>query len=232
MLLRRLRRGGQHAYGPFAQALDQLARVIDPSELHAALGGAGGELTRLLPDLPVRLGELSRRRTADPDTERHRLHTAVTDLLDGGSDAGVRSCSSSRCPVGRRRRRCCCSRHLARAAGGRASARDVPGPEVDASEALAHDAGGSAPIRRVVRLRLTGLSRMKWSSSSSAPDERRVGADLPEVAHAISDLTGGNPFLVCEFWRALRETKAVEVAARAHSAHAPPRRSGHARRAL
>src|SRR2546428_6440744 len=36
-------------YGPFVEALDQLARSADPSELRAALGTGGGELTRLLP---------------------------------------------------------------------------------------------------------------------------------------------------------------------------------------
>src|SRR5690242_14978873 len=67
-------------YGPFVQALDHLARVVDPAEVRAALGTGGGELTRLLPDLPLRIGELPPPVDADPDTERHRLHTAVTDL--------------------------------------------------------------------------------------------------------------------------------------------------------
>src|SRR5258707_11214732 len=63
-------------YGPFVEALDHLARTADPAELRAALGTGGGELTRLLPDLPVRVGELPPPAKADPDTERHRLHTA------------------------------------------------------------------------------------------------------------------------------------------------------------
>jgi predicted ATPase len=70
-------------YGPFVEALDHLARTADPSELRAALGTGGGELTRLLPDLAIRIGDLPPPVKADPDTERHRLHTAVTDLLAG-----------------------------------------------------------------------------------------------------------------------------------------------------
>src|ERR1700729_730047 len=42
-------------YRPFAEALEQLVRSIDPDVLGADLGSAGGELTRLLPDLPARL---------------------------------------------------------------------------------------------------------------------------------------------------------------------------------
>src|SRR6267154_6063823 len=70
-------------YGPFVDALDHLARTADPTELREALGTAGGELTRLLPDLSARFPDLPPPVKADPDTERHRLHTAVTDLLTG-----------------------------------------------------------------------------------------------------------------------------------------------------
>src|SRR4051795_9021221 len=68
-------------YGPFVEALDHLARITEPADLRAALGTMGGELTRLLPDLPARVGDLPGPVSADPDTERHRLHTAVADLL-------------------------------------------------------------------------------------------------------------------------------------------------------
>src|SRR3954468_2665096 len=74
-------------YGPWVEALDHLARTSDPDELRAALGTTGGELTRLLPDLPARIGVLPAPVKADPDTERHRLHTAVADVLTGISRA-------------------------------------------------------------------------------------------------------------------------------------------------
>src|SRR3954466_3663470 len=72
-------------YGPFVEALEQLVRAADPDELRAALGSAGGERPRRLPDLPGRVGELPAPVGADPDTERHRLHTIVADLLTGMS---------------------------------------------------------------------------------------------------------------------------------------------------
>ena len=71
-----------------------------------------------------------------------------------------------------------------------------------------------ADLRRsddVVRLRLTGLSRDDVGEFIERAGAGRVDADLPELARVISDLTRGNPFLVCEFWRALLETKVVEV---------------------
>ena len=41
-------------YGAVRGGIGQLARVLDPDELREALGSSGGELARLLPDLPVR----------------------------------------------------------------------------------------------------------------------------------------------------------------------------------
>jgi predicted ATPase len=70
-------------YRPFVEALDQLVRSTDEATLRDALGPEGGELSRLLPDLAQRVGELRGPVAADPDTERHRLHTAVADLLAG-----------------------------------------------------------------------------------------------------------------------------------------------------
>jgi DNA-binding CsgD family transcriptional regulator/tetratricopeptide (TPR) repeat protein len=201
----------QTPYGPFAQALEHLARVIDPVEMHAALGSAGAELTRLLPDLPVRLSEPAAPWTADPDTERHRLHTAATDLLDR---------------IGRRRPillviedaqwadppTLLLLRHLTRAAGGPllvlATFREEA---VDMPESLAQTLADLRRSDDVVRVRVAGLSADEVIEFVERAGEARAGADLPELARAISDLTGGNPFLVCELWRELLETNAIEV---------------------
>ena len=67
-------------YGPFVEALDQLAGELDEAELRDAIGG-GGELGRLLPDLAGLAGEPPSPERADPDTERHRLHMALAGLL-------------------------------------------------------------------------------------------------------------------------------------------------------
>ena len=70
-----------------------------------------------------------------------------------------------------------------------------------------------ADLRRsedVVRLRLGGLSGAEVTEFV----RRAAGGDrgVPEVARAISDMTAGNAFLVCELWRALVDSEAVEVA--------------------
>ena len=53
---------------------------------------------------------------------------------------------------------------------------------------------------------------MRSPSSSAAPPARELGAGPPELAERSASLTDGNPFLVCELWRALVETDGVEVA--------------------
>jgi DNA-binding CsgD family transcriptional regulator/tetratricopeptide (TPR) repeat protein len=200
-------------YGPFVEALERLLRVSEVGELRAALGAGGGELTRLLPELPVFVGELSEPVDADPDTERHRLHAAVAELLANVShtrpillviEDGHWADGATLLLL----------RHLARSAWSarllilatfRDSEADVPG---ELAETL-------ADLRRaddVVRMRLEGLSGAEVSDLVS----RATGADpdhgLSELASTIHDLTGGNAFLVCELWRALVETGVVTVA--------------------
>ena len=200
-------------YEPFVEALEHLARVIDPAELRAALGPSGGELARLLPDLAARVGDLPPPVQADPDTERHRLHTAVTDLLTG---------------VGRRRPvllviedghwadapTMLLLRHLARAAGTArllllGTFRDA---EADMPDALSETLADLRRSDDVVRLRLTGLSAADVTEFVNRAAGGDSGAGGPELAQAIGDLTDGNPFLVCELWRALVETGIVDVA--------------------
>ncbi len=205
----------QTPYGPFVEALEHLVQVTGEAQLRAALGTGGGELTRLLPDLYVHVGGLAQPVKADADTERHRLHTAVADLLANVSRArpillvledGHWADATTLLLL----------RHLARSAWSarllilatfRDSEADVP---AELSETL-------ADLRRsddVVRMRLEGLSGAEVSDLVSRaaggdpdPDDR----ELHELATTIHDLTAGNAFLVCELWRALVETGIVEI---------------------
>ena len=199
-------------YGPFVEALDHLARTVDPSELREALGTGGGELTRLLPDLPLRIGDLPPPVKADPDTERHRLHTAVTDLLEGVTlrrpallvlEDGHWADASTLLLL----------RHLTRAAGHArvlvlATFRDT---EADVPEALSETLADLRRSDDVVRLRLTGLSRDEVAEFVRSAAGGDLGPELRELSEGIHDLTKGNPFLVCELWRTFVETGAVEL---------------------
>jgi DNA-binding CsgD family transcriptional regulator/tetratricopeptide (TPR) repeat protein len=200
-------------YGPFVEALDRLLRVTEPAQLRSALGAGAGELTRLLPDLPALVGELPEPVEADPDTERHRLHTAVADLLaNAGRERPVLLVLEdghwADAPT------LLLLRHLARSAWGarllllttfRDTEADVP---VELAETL-------ADLRRsegVVRMRLSGLSETEVSHLIGRAAGSEPEPQLRQLATAIHDLTGGNPFLVCELWRALLETGSVELA--------------------
>jgi DNA-binding CsgD family transcriptional regulator/tetratricopeptide (TPR) repeat protein len=203
-------------YGPFVEALERLVRVTDAAQLRAALGAGGGELTRLLPNLPAQVGGLAQPVKADADTERHRLHTAVVHLLANASrispillviEDGHWADATTLLLL----------RHLARSAWSarllilatfRDSEADVPS---ELSETL-------ADLRRsddVVRMRLEGLSGAEVSdlvSRAAGSDHSPHDPGLQELATTIHDLTAGNAFLVCELWRAALETGIVEVA--------------------
>jgi DNA-binding CsgD family transcriptional regulator/tetratricopeptide (TPR) repeat protein len=199
-------------YRPFVEALDQLARSTDAATLREDLGSEGGELSRLLPDLTQRIGELPPPVAADPDTERHRLHSVVGDLLVAvGRRAPlvvvIEDLHWADTPT------LLLLRHLARGALEAralllATFRDT---EAEVPQALS---AALVDLRRsegVVRLRLGGLSAEEISEFV----ERAVGGDLgpqlPEVVHALSELTGGNAFLITELWRTLLETETVPI---------------------
>ena len=201
-------------YGPFVEALDRLVRVTEAEELRAALGSGAAELTRLLPDLPAVAGELPEPVEADPDTERHRLHTAVADLLANVSRERpmllvLEDAHWADAPT------LLLLRFLARAAWRARLLILVTFRDTEADKVPGGLAETLADLRRaddVLRMRLPGLSEAEVSDlvSRAAGDLGR-DPELPELASTIHDLTGGNAFLVCELWRALLETGTVEV---------------------
>jgi DNA-binding CsgD family transcriptional regulator len=201
-------------YGAFVEALERLVAVTGVGPLRAALGSGAGELRRLLPDLPSLLGGLPEPVVADPDTERHRLHTAVAELLRNISRERpillvIEDCHWADAPT------LLLLRHLARSPGParmlllatfRDGETEVPR---DLAELL-------ADLRRsddVVRMRLAGLSEGDISVlfSRAGGDRFEPTPQLRELAATIHDLTAGNAFLVCELWRALVETGIVAV---------------------
>jgi len=68
-------------YQPVAEALAHLVRSVPAGQLAPLLGLLGGELTRLLPDLPRLVPGLDDPVAGEADTERYRLFEAVVDVL-------------------------------------------------------------------------------------------------------------------------------------------------------
>ena len=211
--LRRLRRGGAHPLrAPSWTRSTSSARATETDELRAASGAGGGELTRLLPELGARVGELPPAVEADPDTERHRLHTAVADLLAGVTRAAAGAARARGRALGRRSHAAAPAPPRARRAArvrccSPPSATPRPTCPLALSETL-------ADLRRydAVRLGLAGLSGDEVAEFVRRTRRGRAGPRAaPSSRSAIRELTDGNAFLVCELWRALVETGAVEL---------------------
>ncbi|HKP20088.1 MAG TPA: AAA family ATPase [Thermoleophilaceae bacterium] len=198
-------------YGPFVTALEQLVRATEPDLLRADLGPGGGELTRILPDLAERVGELPAPLAGDPDTERHRLHSAIADLLVSVTARqpilmaieDIHWADRSTLLLLRRLAGSAANARMLVLATLRDTDGEIPG---ELSETL-------IDLRRtegVERLTLGGLSE-----EEVAEFVRRAGDDGPETAvgeraHEISELTDGNAFLMTELWRTLTETGTLE----------------------
>jgi tetratricopeptide (TPR) repeat protein len=68
-------------YQPFVEALKQLVDAVPSADLAETLGIAGGEISRLIPDIRRRLPGLAEPIQGDPEGERYRLFEATAVLL-------------------------------------------------------------------------------------------------------------------------------------------------------
>jgi DNA-binding CsgD family transcriptional regulator/tetratricopeptide (TPR) repeat protein len=150
---------------------------------------------------------------ADQDTERHRLHMAVTELLVA---TGRRAPTLLVLEDGHwaDRPTLLLLRHLGRAAADArllivATFRDT---EADVPQELGDALVDLRRAEQVERLRLGGLT-----VDDVEEFLRRAGGaafeGLPHLAEALFGLTNGNAFLMTEVWRALVETGAAEPGA-------------------
>ncbi len=197
----------QRPYRPFVEVLDQLLRSSDAAALRTELGTGRGELSRLLPDLARTVGELPPPVAVDPDTERHRLHSAVADLLVAAGRRTplvivIEDGHWADAPT------LLLLRHLARGTSEACALmlttfRDT---EADVPEALAEALVDLRRPEGVVRLRLVGLSAEEISDFVERAIDADLGPELPKLARALQELTGGNAFLLTELWRTLLET--------------------------
>src|SRR5581483_2326730 len=69
------------AYQPFAEALRQYVEVCPVEDLHAHVEAYGGMLARLVPEMELRLPELSVPAAGDAEADRYYLFEAATGLI-------------------------------------------------------------------------------------------------------------------------------------------------------
>jgi len=198
-------------YQPFVEALRHFVDHTPATELKERLGRYGGELTRLLPELPERVRHLPPPLQSDPETERYRLFDAVAAWLEATAaeepllvvlDDLQWAAKPTLLLV----------RHIVRSAQLRrllllGTYRDT---ELHHNQALADVL---ADLRRqgdVDRIPLSGLT----PTGVCAFMEQAAGHGLDEqqaaVARAIHEETEGNPFFVTEVLLHLVETGAIE----------------------
>ena len=199
-------------YRPFVEALDQLIRGADAGAMRAALGPEGGELARLLPDLSQLVGGLAPAASGDPDTERHRLHSAVADLLAAvGREVPlvlvIEDGHWADTPT------LLLLRHLARGTSGARALvvttfRDT---EAEVPQTLSEALVDLRRSEGMVRLRLAGLSAVEINEFVTEAAEGDLGLTFPEVGTVLFELTRGNAFLITELWRTLLETDSLPV---------------------
>jgi DNA-binding CsgD family transcriptional regulator len=190
-------------YRPFLEVLDQLTRHWSEAELDEL---QRSQLSRLLPHRATAAEHSAP--AGDPDTERHRLHVAVAELLAAASERSplllvLDDLHWADIPT------LLLLRHLARAAA------DVRMLLIVTYRDVGEDASGQLNETLVEVRRSEGVTGVRLSrlSAGEIRDFARANAGVepePALATEIAALTEGNPFLVTEMWRELLETGSLE----------------------
>lgn len=196
-------------YQPFAEALGGYVATVDSATLAAQLGPWGGDLARLLPQLPSLVPGLAAPAQADPDTERLRIFEAVTALLGTIGDSApvvllLDDLHWAAKPT------LLLLRHILRAPPARllvlGTYRDT---DLDRTHPLSEVLADMRRVDGVERLALDGLDAQEVSSFIHAAAGTEVDATLDSVVAAIHEETEGNPFFVGQVLRHLVETGVV-----------------------
>lgn len=197
-------------FQPFTEALRHYVHVVAPDRLRAELGALGGELTRILPDLSARIPDLADPMSSDPETERHRLFEAVTDLLAEISQSGcvilvlddLHWADKPTLLLLRHVLRAGTPMHLLVLATYRDTDLDRTHPLSEVLADLRREPG-------VSRLDLDGLDADEISALMEATAGHELDESAMALARALHDETEGNPFFVGEMLRHLAESGAI-----------------------
>lgn len=193
-------------YQPVVESLDHLFRHTDAVTLAADLEPMGGELVRLFPDLSARGLAIPAAPSADPETARHRLHTAVAGLLVNVSRRrplvlildDLHWADRSTMLLVRHLVRATADARLLLIGGYRDTGPDLAPAVLDTLADLRRADG-------VTRLRLIGLQQAELIELVTELTDGRAD-DVVALAGVLGEQTGGNAFLLGELWRHLVET--------------------------
>jgi DNA-binding CsgD family transcriptional regulator/tetratricopeptide (TPR) repeat protein len=191
-------------YRPFLDALDQLVKQTPSEQLQEM---SAGELARLIPSASSHVSQGDLPSSSDPDTERHRLHVAVADLLSVASREAplllvLEDIHWADVPT------LLLLRHLTRTAG---EARIlVVATYRGVGEATASDLTETlTEVRRSDATMLVHLAALGVEEVAEFVSRNTGVKPADELTSAIVDLTGGNAFLVTELWRELVDTESL-----------------------
>jgi DNA-binding SARP family transcriptional activator len=195
-------------YQPLREWLEFLLRVCDPEALAECIGDHGEMLSLLAPELERLTGTPSP--PADPESDRYLIQSAAVELLHRVSRLqplllvadDIHWADGETLHLLRRLVRTAPEVRMLVVTTYRDRAEEI-GP------ALSDTLADLSRLDGVIRLSLGGLGADDVSAFISAS----TGAEASgELASAMGELTCGTPLLVCELWRDLRESGAVEVA--------------------
>ena len=193
-------------YQPFAEAL---RHYLDHVEV-LALGRFGGDLHRLVPELPRRVSGLDDALQSDPDTERHRLYEAVALWLSDASAASplvlvLEDLHWATRPTIELLRHVLGSAHASRVLVI-ATYRDS---DVDRSHPMTEVLGDLLRTDGASAISLDGLAMEDIRQFLSIAAGHELDERGFELATALHDTTGGNAFFISETVRNLVETGAI-----------------------
>jgi class 3 adenylate cyclase len=199
-------------YQPFVEALRHFVDQIPTEQLADRLGRWGGELTRLVPELAERVGDLPPALRSDPETERYRLFDAVAAWLSASAAEEsvllvLDDLQWAAKPT------LLLLRHVLRFSGPLRLL--VVATYRDSDIGRGHPLSDFlADVRRetgVERFPLAGLDRAAVAAFIEAAAghrlEHEAEQELPDVVWRETD---GNPFFVAEVLRHLAESRAIE----------------------
>ena len=189
-------------YQPLREWLEFLARNLEPDVLEACLGERRELVARLVP-------ELGREPATPPELDRYALQSAVCEVLrQVGSTRPVMLVAEDAHWADAETLQL-----LRRLAATAPEARMllVATYRDRGEEPGASFAGTLAHLMRLDGLTHVSLPRLT-REAVGAFIAASTDAEAPDtLADEVAELTGGTPLLLCELWRDLRETGAVDV---------------------